>query len=125
VLNNKYVIAIIIPLVLLLANAVVRKIGQGQPWKIDYFYLGAELSLTALGASMLYVYDLTRPESSGGQKIAATAIFMVVCLFLLLVVSLFIRTMNIKHITRRAKSFGLAWCRTLLGSPSLFPLRCW
>lgn len=90
--NNKYIIAIAIPLALLLAGALLRKIVRGDGWKREDFFLGVELSLSALGTAMVYVYDLSRPEASNlkgasvPERLVATTSFMIICLLLLFAV---------------------------------------
>lgn len=90
--TNKYVIAIAIPLALLLAGAVLRKIVRGDGWKREDFFLGVELALSALGTAMVYVYDLTQPAAAGlmdaatSERMIATTVFMIICLCLLFVV---------------------------------------
>jgi hypothetical protein len=88
-LRDKYVIAVVIPLILVAVGAVVRKLSEGNPWKLDYFYLGPELTLSSLGTSMLSLYDLVKDESIEVDqgKINTNISFMVIGLLLLLVVT--------------------------------------
>jgi len=89
-LTNPYLVALVIPLLLMLCSALAKKLVRGTAWKMGDFFLGVELSLAALGSAMVYFYDLQKLQSAadGGaavaNKIGATASFLAVCVFLLL-----------------------------------------
>jgi phosphatidylglycerophosphate synthase len=94
-LTNPYLVALGIPLLLMLCSALAKKLVRGAGWKMTDFFLGVELSLAALGSSMVYFYDLQKEQSgtnvieagaSIASKIGTTATFAAVCFFLLLVV---------------------------------------
>ena len=89
ILTNSYVIAVIIPLVLLLCGALAKKIVRGGGWRRSDFFLGVELSLAALGAAMVYGYDLQKitiktGDGFDGLKLASTFTFIAICFFILL-----------------------------------------
>jgi phosphatidylglycerophosphate synthase len=90
-LTNQYVVAIVIPLLLLFCGALAKKLVRGGGWKTTDFFLGVELALSALGSAMVYLYDLQKTASSGGQtavslpgKMVATSSFLAISFFLLL-----------------------------------------
>lgn len=90
-LTNPYVIALVIPLLLLLCGAVAKKLVRGGGWKSTDFFLGVELALSALGSAMVYLYDLQKTASSSSQhavslpgKMVATSSFLAISFFLLL-----------------------------------------
>src|SRR3954447_16436611 len=88
-LTNRYVIAVFIPFALLACGALLKKIVRGGGWQKRDFFLGAELSLSAIGSAMVYLYDLRgqfTPLATDRlwSQIAATASFMVISFFLLL-----------------------------------------
>lgn len=91
-LTNSYLIAVIIPMLLILCGALAKKLVRGSTWKRSDFFLGVELSLASLGSAMVYFYDLTRISGSVTSaepligKVGATATFVAVSFFLLLVV---------------------------------------
>ena len=80
-----------IPLILILCGALAKKLVRGSAWRRTDFFLGVELSLSAMASALVYVFDLakmtiqqTGVQSSLDQKIAATATFLALCFFLLL-----------------------------------------
>jgi hypothetical protein len=90
-LANPYVIALVIPLLLLLCGAVAKKLVRGGGWKSTDFFLGVELALSALGSAMVYLYDLQKSASGSSQhavslpgKMVATSSFLAISFFLLL-----------------------------------------
>lgn len=90
-LTNQYVIALVIPLLLLLCGAVAKKLVRGGGWKSTDFFLGVELALSALGSAMVYLYDLQKSASGSSQhavllpgKMVATSSFLAISFFLLL-----------------------------------------
>ncbi|WP_292987951.1 hypothetical protein [Pantoea sp.] len=50
--------AIGIPLLLILCGAIIKKLVRSTSWTRKDFYFGSELTLTALGAALLNLYDL-------------------------------------------------------------------
>jgi hypothetical protein len=91
VLTNPYLIALGIPLILILCGALAKKLVRGSAWQRADFFLGVELSLSAMASALVYVFDLakltlsqTGVPASLPQKIAATASFLALCFFLLL-----------------------------------------
>ncbi len=92
-LNNPYLVAVGIPLLLMLCGALAKKLVRGGGWKKSDFFLGVELSLASLGSAMVYFYDLQKLPSPAqqlsqnvGDKIGATATFLAISFFLLLLV---------------------------------------
>src|SRR5947207_3997367 len=90
-LTNPYVLALGIPVILIVAGALAKKLVRGSTWRASDFFLGVELSLAAMASGLVYVSDLARvirtpSESSApiGNKMVATASFLALCFFLLL-----------------------------------------
>jgi hypothetical protein len=89
--TNPYLIALGIPILLIFCGALAKKLVRGSSWLRSDFFLGVELSLAAMAAALVYVFDLAKITSSQTsitaslpQKIAATASFLALCFFLLL-----------------------------------------
>lgn len=88
-LTNPYIIALVVPIVLILCSAVAKKLVRGSGWQRSDFFLGVELSLAAMAAGLVNLLDLTKPALKGvnqlsAQKTAETAVFVAICFFLLL-----------------------------------------
>ena len=83
--------AIGIPLMLICCGAFAKKLVRGPDWERADFYLGVELTLASLTSAFVYVFDLVqianeKPFETVYYKMLATASFLVVCFFLLLIV---------------------------------------
>ena len=90
-LTNRYLIAVGIPVILICCGAFAKKLVRGSSWQQSDFYLGVELSLSAIAAALVYIFDLAKIISIQSendiilqQKMIATASFLVICFFLLL-----------------------------------------
>ena len=90
-LTNPYLIALGIPIILIFCGAFAKKLVRGTSWQISDFYLGVELALSAMAASLVYIYDVSMlPNTTPVQisiinsKIASNASFLAICFFLLL-----------------------------------------
>lgn len=93
ILNNPYLIALGIPLILIASGALAKKLVRGSRWQRADFFLGVELSLAAMASALVYIFDLARlttavtnPVPTVSQKMVATASFLALCFFLLLLV---------------------------------------
>lgn len=89
-LSNRYVVSIGVPVILLLAGSLAKKLTRGPGWKQEDFYLGVEFTLAALSSSLMYVVDLggappphPAPDVS---KLVSAGVFSIVTFVLLLVV---------------------------------------
>jgi hypothetical protein len=101
VFTEKLVAAFAIPFILLLCGAVAKKLVRGSPWQRSDFFLGVELTLSAMSAALVYGFDLgrqiarpalfvttpTQPLPDLGARLNATMFFLTICLLLLWVVS--------------------------------------
>src|SRR4051794_26649016 len=90
ILTNPYLIALGIPLILIICSALTKKLVRGSTWQCSDFFLGVELSLSAMASALVYGFDLAKEsitisaaESVAG-KTTATASFMALCFFALL-----------------------------------------
>jgi hypothetical protein len=82
----------------LLAGASAKKLVRGSGWKQEDFYLGIELTLAAMSAALVHIFDLARrlaiaSEVAGQgstleitQQLAVTGTFIAVTFLLFLVV---------------------------------------
>jgi hypothetical protein len=90
-LTNKYVVALVVPVLLLLTGALGKKLASKRPWQQEDFHLGVEFTLAALSAAFTQVLDLARDLSKSAANADAPAImragvFAVLSFFLLLLV---------------------------------------
>jgi hypothetical protein len=90
-LTNRYVIALVVPVVLILSSAFARKLVRGSPWVRSDFFLGVQLSLAAIAAALTNFLDLSKAAAAGTAQIDANSLakngaFLAICFFLLLVV---------------------------------------
>src|SRR5437899_12090195 len=64
----RYFTGIAIPTLLLLGGVIGKKLSrQIKGWKRTDFYLGAELTLAAVSAALINVFDLLRPDRTAAQ----------------------------------------------------------
>jgi hypothetical protein len=90
-LTNRYVIALVVPVVLILSGAFAKKLVRGTTWRRSDFFLGVELSLSSIAATLTNFLDLSNAASHSGAQIqplefAKSGAFLAICFFLLLVV---------------------------------------
>jgi dipeptide/tripeptide permease len=98
VLANRYFIALIIPLALLLIGAVAKKLVRGTAWVRSDFWLGMDLALAGMSAGFIYLYELVRASSGAppvqqsstlvNKLLVDTGFLVVSCLGLLWVLAL-------------------------------------
>jgi NADH:ubiquinone oxidoreductase subunit 2 (subunit N) len=89
-LSNRYVVSIVVPMLLLSAGSLAKKLTRGPGWRREDFYLGVEFTLAALSSSLLYVVELgsnypTAP-SADFTKCVSAGVFSSLTFVLLLVV---------------------------------------
>lgn len=80
-----YFIALGIPLILILLGAIAKKIVRGSQWIKSDFFLGVELSLSAVASSLIYIFEISNSRG-GDDKAIALGVFSVTCLLLFFVV---------------------------------------
>lgn len=89
-LINPYFVAIGIPIIFVMSGAAGKKLVRGKKgWRRSDFYLGTELSLGSLSASLIQIFDLLKLAPSQGAswppklplQIGASAGFTAVCFF--------------------------------------------
>jgi hypothetical protein len=83
-----YLSALGVPVVLLLCGALSKKLVRGSSWIRNDFFLGVELSLTALGSGLGYIAEITRSSriTNFQEKGAVASVYCVTCFFLLFIV---------------------------------------
>jgi hypothetical protein len=91
VLTNSYVIALLVPIVLILSSAVAKKLVRGSGWIRTDFFLGVELSLAAVASALTNFLDLGKKLSIRNSNVEASilevnGVFLAICFFLLLVI---------------------------------------
>ena len=59
IFGSRYVIALGIPIIFLLAGGFSKKLVYGG-WKWEYFFLGTEGTLAAISSSLVYLAELTQ-----------------------------------------------------------------
>lgn len=59
-LTNQYFVALGIPVLLMLCGSIIKKLVRSSTWEKKDFYFGSELTLTALGAALLNLYDIVK-----------------------------------------------------------------
>ena len=85
----RYIVAVFIPLLLLFCGAIAKKLVRGTTWERKDFFLGVELTLAAMSPGLLYFFDLVKITANGvsgspaPNKVAVTAIFVILCFGLL------------------------------------------
>lgn len=90
-LENQYIVALVVPIVLILSSAFAKKLVRGSSWTRSDFFLGVELSLAAIAAALTNFLDVSKAAEAGIVKIDANNIakngaFLAICFFLLLVI---------------------------------------
>ena len=89
-LSNPYFIAIGIPLTLILSGVFAKKLVRGTSWIRSDFFLGVELSLSAMSAALVFLFDIATNSSDQNPEnqkdLAATGGFIALSFFLLLLV---------------------------------------
>jgi hypothetical protein len=80
-LTNSYFIAVVIPLILLFAGALGKKLVRGSPWIRQDFFLGVQATIASMSASLIYMFDIAKDISkqiSGGGSISSQSIANIV-----------------------------------------------
>ena len=87
IFGNRYVIALGIPLIFLLAGGFSKKLVYGG-WKWEYFFLGTEGTLAAISSSLVYLAELTqqtKTQSVQSGIVLGSVGFLAIALILLLI----------------------------------------
>ncbi|WP_137111514.1 hypothetical protein [Rhodobacter sp. SY28-1] len=83
-----YVIALGIPLVLILLGALAKKLVRGTTWEARDFFLGVELSISAVSSALIYIFELSK-SVTGQEKSISLGIFTATSLLLFFAVMAF------------------------------------
>lgn len=110
-----YTIALGIPLVLILLGAMVKKLVRGTTWQPSDFFLGVELSLSALTSSLIFIFEISASVSANQSKVAPLGIFTATCLFLFFVVMAFHQDWEKKPQNPKAQIIWLGGFCNLIG----------
>src|SRR5438876_6639167 len=77
-----YLAAFTIPIVLIIVGAVGQKLVEAVPFEWRHFYLGVDLTLSALSAALINVLDLFGTEKQLMKAtVVTTVLFIVACIF--------------------------------------------
>lgn len=117
-LNNRYLVSLGIPIVLLLAGSLAKKLTRGSGWRREDFYLGVEFTLAALSSSLMYIVDLgsaTRDRAVDVAKFASAGVFSIFTFVLLLIVLSFHQDWTLPERRGRAQLMVLVIFCNFLG----------
>jgi hypothetical protein len=63
--SMKVMISLVLPVLLMVAAGIVKKITRGTGWKVADFYLGVEMAFTCVCSGILLLLDILKPCVSG------------------------------------------------------------
>jgi len=95
ILVNKYVIAFVVPIILIVCGGVIKKLVRGtSSWQAKDFYLGIEMLFAAFTSAIFNIISVSNAAYTGTiqhtgaspQTILESAIFLVFAFFMLLIV---------------------------------------
>ena len=94
ILTNRFVVALLVPLLLFLAGGLGKKLVRGErDWQWQDWYLGVDASLAALSAAVIHIFEITRlkqiaPTQSElyDRQQAASGVFIAFSFFMFLYV---------------------------------------
>src|SRR3972149_2742648 len=123
-LTNSIFPALAIPMILLFCGSLAKKLVRGSNWLRKDFYMGVEFTLAALSSALLYIFDIARDLAQGIQspsvpldiKLAATASFISVTLFLLLFLLSIHQEWEWRESERRGQIVWLCIVSNLIGA---------
>lgn len=107
-----------IPLIFLIAGAIGKKLVRGAGWRLEDFFLGTELTLAAMSASLIHIFDLL--ETAAGSPKTALAAGHVAISFCLFLIVLSLHQDFSVHTNRRNQLFWLAGVSNLIGFALMF-----
>jgi hypothetical protein len=95
-LNNRYFVGGIVPVILLFTGALAKKIVRSSGWQRSDFFLGIEFTLAAMTSGVVYFFELAKDFSPGGPlsgdaatlslRLTTAASFVAASVVLLLIV---------------------------------------
>jgi len=80
-----YWTAFAIPVVLIAVTAFGQKLIEKVPFRWRHFYLGLDLCVAAMAASLVNILDLLKRQPPEQHKIDFTVLFVVLCILLFVV----------------------------------------
>ncbi|HEX8903575.1 MAG TPA: hypothetical protein VF771_01895 [Longimicrobiaceae bacterium] len=72
-LTNRYFVAIAVPFLLILLGAISKKLIRSTAWMRDDFFLGVDLSISAISSALIFISELL------GAKAAAVGCSTAAC----------------------------------------------
>jgi hypothetical protein len=123
-LTNQYIIALVVPVILILSGAFAKKLVRGTTWTRSDFFLGVELSLSSIAATLTNFLDLSNTATRNGTQVvplemARNGAFLGICFFLLLVVLATHQEWEAKAKSRTAQFWWLGVFANLIGATLL------
>ena len=77
--------AFVIPLILLAVGAVIQKLVDAKPLKRDHFYMGIDLTVYFLAATMVNFLDIAKEDHGRAAPIVWTVILLLSALVMLII----------------------------------------
>jgi hypothetical protein len=75
----------VIPLVLVAVGAWIQKLVDGKPFKREHFYLGLDLTVYFLAATMINFLDIAQKQPLNGMSVVYTVALLLAAIVMLLV----------------------------------------
>jgi hypothetical protein len=90
-INNKYIVGIAVPIILLFTGAFTKKLIRGTKLKRSDFFLGVEFALAAMTSALIYCCELGRElthkhDDNLSNHLSAGVAFLAITFVLLLVI---------------------------------------
>jgi len=122
-LGNKYVVAFVVPLILILCGGIIKKLVRGAPsWKTKDFYLGIEMLFAAFTSAIFNIISIsrelpsiTRPTGLIFISILHSAVFLVFAFCMLLIVMGIHQWQENTNNTEKVKDFWLGLICNIFG----------
>jgi hypothetical protein len=77
--------AFVIPLILLAVGAIIQKVVDARPFEREHFYMGMDLTIYFLAATMVNFLDIAKEDHGHSAPIVWTVILMLAALVMLFV----------------------------------------
>jgi hypothetical protein len=77
--------AFVIPVILLAVGAIIQKVVDAKPFERDHFYMGMDLTIYFLAATMVNFLDIAKEDHGHSAPIVWTVILMLSALVMLFV----------------------------------------
>lgn len=130
-LTDRFIIALVVPLLLFLAGGFGKKLVRGgKDWHRKDWYLGVDAALAAISAALIYIFDITRliglakPSDpllpSYNHRLLATGVFLALSFFLFLYVLGVHQNWESNDANAKGQRFWLIGVSNLIGLGLMF-----